>query len=286
MQISEMTDKHGNIHTDGTGIANAFADFHETLYTEPKDIQPEISTNMSGLDPVNLISVEEVEAALAHMKNGKAADQATMLAEVIKYAGQRMLTLIAELLSDVMAPNGHTPQYWREMVIKVLHKKGPAHVPDNYRPISIIPILYKLYATIVLTRIEADLDTAQSRGHVGFRKKRSATDHLLCMNFVVQMKREKGEPLWCAALDFRKAFDTTSHSSIWRSLEEQHIHPQYVQALQKQYNNQQARVCAGQLGREFPITRGTKQGDPISPALFNSVTQSIFDRLTKRIGKL
>ena len=80
-------------------------------------------------------------------------------------------------------------------------------------------------------------------------------------------------PLWVAAIDFRKAFDTVEHSSLWNVLKEQGVPLRYVKVLQKLYDGQYGRVVANGESRASSITRGTKQGDPVSPPLFNSVLE-------------
>ena len=71
-------------------------------------------------------------------------------------------------------------------------------------------------------------------------------------------------PLWVAAVDFKKAFDSVTHSAIWRALSEQGVSPSYIQLLNKLYNNQTASVKTDTRSRLFNIERGTKQGDPLS----------------------
>jgi hypothetical protein len=98
---------------------------------------------------------------------------------------------------------------------------------------------------------------------------------------LVEKSNEFGRPCWIATLDFKKAFDSITHESIWRALDDQGVHHAYISMLQKLYEGQRARVKSYQLSREFGIFRGTKQGDPISPILFNAVVEK-FMRVLKQ----
>jgi len=164
-------------------------------------------------------------------------------------------------------------------MIKVLHKSGDASLPNNYRPIATIPILYKLYARLLYNRLEPTLDKEQSDDQAGFRRHRGATNHLYTITQLQEAADEWQVPLWIAAVDFRKAFDSVSHSAIWTSLAEQGVPHAYVALLSKLYDNQTATVRTDRTSRLFNIERGMKQGDPLSSLLFNAVSEHIMRRI-------
>ena len=82
-------------------------------------------------------------------------------------------------------------------------------------------------------------------------------------------------PLWVVAIDFQKAFDSFSHTALWSALQDQRVPNVYINALQRLYKKQTGAVFAGETSREFQILRGSRQGDPISPVLFNAVLEMI-----------
>ena len=79
--------------------------------------------------------------------------------------------------------------------------------------------------------------------------------------------------MWTATVDFTKAFDSTSHKSIWDALKSCNIAHDYISLLKKVYKNQKASVQTDEESNIFDIQRGTKQGDPLSSLLFNTVLQ-------------
>ena len=89
-------------------------------------------------------------------------------------------------------------------------------------------------------------------------------------------------PLWVAAIDFSKAFDSISHRSIFEALEEQGVPSAYVDVLARLYREQQAHIGGDQRSRDFPISKGTKQGDPISPLIFNAVLEGIMRKVKEK----
>ena len=88
-------------------------------------------------------SQNELSTALAKMKNGKAKDGSGIVAEMLKHGGGALREAILELFNAVLVPNAIPPDSWRQTRLKVLFKKDDPKLPKNYRPTSILPILYK-----------------------------------------------------------------------------------------------------------------------------------------------
>ena len=120
----------------------------------------------------------------------------------------------------------------------VLFKKGDPKLPGNYRPITLLPILYKLFSRILYTRVSKDLDASQCVDQAGFRSGFSCDDHLLAISLLIEAHSEHKLPLWFCAIDFEKAFDSVEHNYLWQSLVEQGVHIQYVRLLASLYQNQ------------------------------------------------
>ena len=96
----------------------------------------------------------------------------------------------------------------------VLFKKGETTEPENYRPIAILPILYKVFAKLLDRRIGHVLERAQSVDQAGFRRSFGCEDHLFSVVLLAEKLREVQMPLWVAAIDYTKAFDTVEHECM------------------------------------------------------------------------
>ena len=79
--------------------------------------------------------------------------------------------------------------------------------------------------------------------------------------------------MWTATVDFTKAFDSITHKSIWDALKYCNIEHDYISLLKKIYRDQKASVQTDEESNIFEIRKGTKQGDPLSSLLFNTVLQ-------------
>ena len=92
--------------------------------------------------------------------------------------------------------------------------------------------------------------------------------------------------MWTATVDFTKAFDSITHKSIWDALKYCNIEHGYISLLKKIYRDQKATVQTDEESNIFEIRRGTRQGDPLSSLLFNTVLQySLKDDILRWLKK-
>ena len=99
------------------------------------------------------------------------------------------------------------PEDWKRTRVKVLFKKGDPQDIENYRPISIIPILYKICSKLLYGRLSAILCPHQNSDQAGFRPNFSAVDHLYTFVVLESKAAEWNQILWVAFVDFEQAFD-------------------------------------------------------------------------------
>ena len=103
---------------------------------------------------------------------------------------------------------------------------------------------------------------------------------------LVKKHQEYSKPLYIAFVDYSKAFDSVYHNSLWRALIQQGVPKKYIRIIKNIYTNSTAQIKLESLGEVFPIARGVRQGDPLSPKLFSAVLESIFRDLEwDNVGK-
>ncbi|KAK3763976.1 hypothetical protein RRG08_024031 [Elysia crispata] len=124
---------------------------------------------------------------------------------------------------------------------------------------------------------ENTLDENQPRDQAGFRRGFSTTDHIFTLNQVIEKSNEYNLPLCVGFIDYEKAFDSVEHFAIFDALRKININETYVAILENIYQKATARVHIDNLESEtFPINRGVRQGDPISPKMFTTAMEMIF----------
>ena len=274
--ICSMVSTSGEDVYDRQSIADVFASFYEQLY-EDKNKTKLMDFNKD--ERIDNFSLTELDTAMKQLKAGKAADANNISAEMLKSGGSKLREVILKCFNDIIRPDGDTPREWHKTLIKVLHKNGDTRLPQNYRPIATIPLLYKLFSKMVYNRLEPILDPEQSLDQAGFRRHRSTVDHLFTTVLVQDSADEWRVPIWVAAVDFKKAFDSITHDALWKAMEEQKVPGGYIGLLARMYDEQIGVVRTECLSKEFRIEKGVKQGDPLSSLLFNSASENIMRKL-------
>ena len=98
--------------------------------------------------------------------------------------------MVRQLFNEIIKRNNFTPDEWKKVKIKVIHKKGDVENVSNYRPICSLPAMYKLFSTILYGRLHPMLDQKQAEDQSGFRKTNQTTDHLATYRLIEQKCHE------------------------------------------------------------------------------------------------
>ena len=120
------------------------------------------------------------------------------------------------MLNDVLR-TGIIPTNWYETHFSLLHKGGSTEDANNWRPIAILRITYKMMARLIFGRLSSGLDLHQSEDQFGFRTKRSCTHALLAFELVLSKGIEYDIPLWIVSIDLKKVFDRVEHNMLFHS---------------------------------------------------------------------
>ena len=184
-------------------------------------------------------------------------------------------TSLAKLFS-VLLSTGLFPDQWRRNRTTLIPKAGKdASDPNNYRPITISSLLARLYSGLLdsnLRKVVRNHD--RQKGFVqesGCAVNCTILDHVLCA-------ARKGQELTLCQLDISKAFDTIPHGAISPALRRAGVPREVAAAIDEMYKG--INTTLGVSGSPvINIKRGVKQGDPLSPLIFNCVMDDLIKEL-------
>ena len=159
------------------------------------------------------IQTDKVEHAIRHMKKDRAPGEDQINVDTLRLAGRETTKHLAKLFNKCLQ-NRQSPKAWNNAIIVLLHKKGDKMEIGNYRPISLISHISKLFTKVIKNRIESQLDSNQSREQAGFRRGYSTSDHLQVVTQIIEKCNEYQLPLCLVFVDCEKVFDLVEHHEI------------------------------------------------------------------------
>ena len=152
----------------------------------------------------------------------------------------------------------------------MIPKSGDRKDPANWRPIAVLRVSYKVFSRLIHERLKPILEDHQSPDQRGFRPKCSVEDAFLVFEGVTGKSIEWNIPVWMASLDLKKAFDRVEYPALFEALRAQGVSSGYLALLAEMYRGQSGHLREAE---DFKIGRGVKQGDVISPLLFNAALE-------------
>ena len=175
-------------------------------------------------------------------------------------------------LFNACLKQGMVPNQLKHVVIIPLFKKGSKSICDNYRGISLINVLGKLFERVLLERIENIVNNSRINTDIqfGFTHKRSTTDGILTCRVIQAGCKKQGIPLYMGFVDLVKAYDRVHRPTLWTILRRIGISEKVVKLIEELNIGSMAKIhTLGGYSESFPLNNGVKQGSVLSPCLYN-----------------
>lgn len=162
------------------------------------------------------------------------------------------------------------PASMREATIVVIPKPGKdPHLPESYRPISLLQVDVKILAKVLAIRLNKVILSLVHSDQAVFMTGRNTSFNLRRLFINLQAIHDHPGSRVIVALDTAKAFDSVEWSYLWICLSRFGLGPNFIKWVQLLYQAPVAKVLAnGWLSGQFPLSRGTRQGCPLSPLLY------------------
>nr|VZH94532.1 unnamed protein product [Spirometra erinaceieuropaei] len=229
---------------------------------------PQVETNVDlDLPP----SLQETLRALQPLSSGKAPGSDAIPAEVYKHGGPQLMDRLTALLQE-MWRQGEVPQDFKDATIVHLYKcKGNRQVCDNHRGISLLNIAGKIFARILLSRLNNHLEQGLlPESQCGFRRHRGTTDMIFAARQLQEKCQEMRTHLYSTFVDLTKAFDTVNREGLWKIMQKLGYPERFTQMVRQLHDGMMARVTDnGAVSEAFAVTNGVKQGCVLASTIFS-----------------
>ena len=104
-------------------------------------------------------------------------------------------------------------------------KKGDLTICDNWRGISLLDTIGKVFAKVIQMRLQKVAEEVLSDSQCGFRAARGCTDMIFCVRQLIEKAREHNTKLYLLFVDLRKAYDSVPRQALWVTLKKFGIPP-------------------------------------------------------------
>lgn len=226
-------------------------------------------------------SYEEIVDIIKSLKNNSAPGEDGLITEVWKLDHEHITPKIYRIILDIWTTE-RIPTEWKSALIHPLHKKGSKTDPNNYRGISLLPIAYKILSKALLNRLEPQVDQHIGEYQAGFRKGRSCIEQIWNLKTILHIRRCRNTTV--TFVDFKKAYDSVDRLTLFNRLEELGVDRKTRSIIQETLVGTTSKVkFMGEISDSFAIQTGVRQGDGLSPLLFNIVLDKIISEWEKHV---
>jgi len=264
--------------TDSLELAKAFGDFFLSKVDKLAGKQ-QTDNYMIGHSPLN-ITINEINKASKSMKSKLCHGEDEIPMKVIKDLSFFSPALFEKLFNSCCTTG--IPASWKVALVRPLHKKGPKDAIENYRPISNLNSIGKLFEKVILTRIEelGDLDGLFQHG---FKKGRSTTTAMLELQDFVASELDKNNIVGTYSIDLSAAFDLLKPDVFFTTM--QHKIPLNLMQVILDFLSERSFKVIVDNCKSGPksLSLGCVQGSILGPRLFTLYMSELVNNLPKDV---
>ena len=255
-------------------IVNTFAEYFESVYTTPNDDDLTFNDinyydNNPSFDIGDIeITQRDVFDSIKNLDVKKGVGPDLIPAILIKSCNANITPILHTLFIKSLK-EGSLPPLWKKSFVTPIFKSQDRSYVKNYRPISIMSVIPKIFESIITTKLNINLNKLIIEEQHGFRRNRSTTSNLFILRHFITEKIDRNSQLDFIYLDLAKAFDTVNHNILIQKLSNLGIHGNLLLWLKNYLTNRTLNVkYLSFLSRDIFARSGVPQGSHLGPLLF------------------
>ena len=232
------------------------------------------------------IQKEEIRKAIASLKNGKSFGKDAIPGEIYKNNTETMTDILYEIFTEIYN-NDTEIEDLNEGLIVLLRKKGEKTKTDNYRPITLVNVIYKILAIIITRRIAPIMNILTDEKQTAYKSNRATTDVLsIIETYTRRMKKGEEKNKSITLIDLSKAFDRANRLNIYSILAKKGIPIELIKIIRKTHTKTKlAPKEQNRIGTTIESNIGVYQGSPLSALLFIIYTNQMMGEYEKEWEK-
>lgn len=282
-QIIHKIVSDNQTYTNDQEIAEAIAVNYEHIYKGNEQLgeyetEMEVQRSITGLQNekiteetmIEYTNKTEITTIIKNLKNKKAPGEDGLQGIVIKKLPDNVIERLIDIFNSSIH-HSYFPKFWKNAKIIPIHKPGKDPTqPTSYRPISLLPILSKIFEKIIKNRLETLNIKLTQDEQCGFKKNHS-TEHQLCR--IVQdvgLGRMNNKKTMMILLDIEKAFDKIWIDGLIHKLIQLQIPSHLIKIIQNYMQDRTFQVSYNNtLSNKKTANAGVIQGSVLGAILFN-----------------
>lgn len=222
------------------------------------------------------LKIEELDKAIIKMAKGKSPGLDGLTVDFYVFFWKDIRLLLFEALSECILNLNLSPTMKRGLITLIPKTDKDLLSIDNWRPISLLGTDYKLLALVYAIRLDSGLSDVISECQSAFMKGRNIHFHTRLIFDMLDYSHAIEKESLILFLDFYKAFDSLEHGFIVETIKRLGFGDNFCNIIKMLYSDISSSVSLGsEITPSFMMSRGIRQGCPISPKLFILTTQML-----------
>ena len=267
-RIPEVVSYGGKTASDSIEKAKMFNEYFRRQFSEASNYSINIDFQNDRSFDIDF-SESRIKSILSALNVNKAQGPDGINGAVLKHCSDSLVYPLSKMFNLVYNV-GCIPSEWKTSNVVPVHKKDDKSDIENYRPISLISLVMKVFERVLyeelLNRTEDKIDPRQH----GFLRNKSCNTNLLSFTNSVAFTLHDKIGVDVVYFDFAKAFDTVTHDLILNKLKNQYkIDGNLLKLFVNYLQGRKQRVILDNSSSEYiDVLSGVPQGSILGPLLF------------------
>ena len=274
-EISNLKSQ-GDVIPDSEGMTNHANDFYIGIAGDLRDKLGKADPNFglkfhptsATLPEFEEVTENETILIMSKLKNNSALSP--IPTKFLKLCSPFMAKILSKLFNECLTQS-HYPSILKTAIVRPIFKGGDNESIKDYRPISILPVIDKIFETVLFNRLYSffDENSILSSNQFGYQRNRSTSQAVVkFLDHTLPAIRDKNYSL-AVMIDLSKAFDCVDHMLLLAKLHRYGIRDGALRLIRSYlYNRKQCVKIKDSLSEMKVVRFGVPQGSVLGPLLY------------------